>query len=76
MPQKADMPRLRGEGAMGGDRQLHGHPDRAGAEHMQQFSSAAPTHTFPEQSLDLQRQQEGLVGEYRLSKESTFYLRG
>ncbi|KAG8014326.1 hypothetical protein GBF38_017300 [Nibea albiflora] len=63
VPQKADMPRLRGVGAMGGDRQPRGHPDRAGAEHMQQFSSTAPTHTFPEHLLDLQRRQDGLVGE-------------
>ncbi|TKS79520.1 hypothetical protein D9C73_014250 [Collichthys lucidus] len=26
-------------------------PDRAGAEHMQQFSSTAPTRTFPEHLL-------------------------
>lgn len=73
MPQKADMPWLRGAGAMGGDRQLRGHPDRAGTEHMQQFSSSAPTHTFSEHALDLQRQREGLVGKCRLRKESTFY---
>jgi len=44
VPQKADMPRLRGVRATVGARQPRGHPDRAGNEHMQQFSSAAPTH--------------------------------
>lgn len=47
VPQKADVPRLRGAGAVEGDGQPHGHPDRACTEHMHQFSSAAPTHTFP-----------------------------
>lgn len=66
MPQKADNPRLRGAGEMGGDRQLRGHPDRECTGHMQQFSSAAPTHTFPEHLLDLKRQQDGLVSEKRV----------
>lgn len=70
VPQKADMPKLRGVGAMGGDGQLCGHLDRASTEHMQQFSSAAPTYTFPRRSLDLQRQQDSLVDKYTKKKKS------
>lgn len=47
LPQKVDMPRQREAEAVGGDGQLGGYPDRAGTEHMQQFSSDAPTQTFP-----------------------------
>lgn len=65
VPQKADMPKLRGVGAMGGDGQLCGHLDRASTEHMQQFSSAAPTHYFWRHSLDLQRQQDSVVDKYK-----------
>lgn len=59
VPQKADMPKLRGAGAMGGDGRLCGHLDRVSTEHMQQFSSAAPTYTFHSYSLDLQKERFG-----------------
>lgn len=71
VPQKADMPKLRGVRAMGGDGQLCGRLDRASTEHMQQFSSAAPTYTFPRHSLDLQRQQHSFVDKYKEKKSQS-----
>lgn len=70
VPQKADMPRLKGRGSSGG--KIGGSMVTKRAHTLNTCSGSPPVrqHSFHGHSTDLQEQHDGLVGEKFLPKES------